>query len=400
MNNFYASVECVLDPSIKDKPVAVCGNEKERHGIVLAKNYFAKNFGVKTGDPIWQAKNKCKNLIIIDAPHFDKYMEYSNKAKELYLKYTDLVEPMGLDECWLDVTHSIKLFGSGKAIADELRENIKRKFGLTISVGVSFNKTFAKLGSDMKKPDATTVITKDNFKELVWPLPVESLIGVGYRTKKLLNKFFIKTIGDLANETKERLEYLMGKNGITLYNAANGIEDDDVQNFYELDKAKSISHGITTVRDLNNNYEVWNVMLELTQEIALKLRQSKLRAGGVYISIRDSKLYWQQYRRKLKTSEISAYNIAKFAFELFKEKYSWEDPVRNITVGVMQLVNDTEPIQMNIFDNFYKTEKIEKIEKVMQNLNMKYKNEVVTTATLMKNNNLPKNRRKVNYDKK
>ena len=142
MNNFYASVECVLDPSLKNKPVAVCGNEKERHGIVLAKNYFAKDSGVKTGDAIWQAKNKCKNLIVIDTPHFDKYLEYSNKAKELYLQYTDLVEPMGLDECWLDVTYSLKLFGSGKAIADELRERIKKDFGLTISVGVSFNKTF------------------------------------------------------------------------------------------------------------------------------------------------------------------------------------------------------------------------------------------------------------------
>lgn len=400
MNNFYASVECVLDPSIRNKPVAVCGSEKERHGIVLAKNYIAKDCGVKTGDAIWQAKNKCKDLIVIDKPHFDKYSEYSEKAKEIYLRYTDFVEPMGLDECWLDVTNSLKLFGSSSKIADELRSTMKKELGLTISVGVSFNKTFAKLGSDMKKPDATTVITKENFKKVVWQLSASDLFGVGRRTAKKLDKYFIRTIGDIANEKLERLEYLFGKNGEYLYNAANGIDDEPVQRYEDLIEVKSISHGITTIKDMETNDDVWNTMLELTQEIALKLRTKKLRAGGISISIRDQNLSWQQFRRKLRTSEQSAINIAKAAFELFKERYDWSSPVRNITIGTMYLVKESEPVEMTVFENFAKKEKIEKAEKTMEELNLRFGNEVVTTATLLNNNYLPDNRRKIKYDKK
>ena len=400
MNNFYASVECVLDPSLKDKPVAVCGSAEERRGIVLAKNYIAKDSGVNTGDAIWQAKNKCKDLIIVDKPHFDKYLEFSEKAKDIYLRYTDYVEPMGLDECWLDITNSLKLFGEPKKIADELRSVMKRELGLTISVGVSFNKTFAKLGSDMKKPDATTVISKENFKKVVWQLPASDLFGVGRRTAKKLDKYFIRTIGDIANEKLERLEYLFGKVGEYLYNAANGFEDEPVQRYEDLIEVKTISHGITTVKDMESNSQVWTTMLELTQEIALKLRKKKLRAGGISVSVRDSNLLWQQYRKKLKTTEQSALNIAKAAFELFKERYDWSCPVRNITIGTMYLTQETEPIEMTVFEDFNKKEKVEKAEKTMEELNLRFGSEVVTTATLLKENNLPKTRRKIKYDKK
>lgn len=398
MNNFYASVECVLDPSIKDKPVAVCGSEKERHGIVLAKNYFAKDYGIKTGDPIWQAKKKCKDVVIIDNPHFDKYVYYSKKARSIYLRFTDEMEPMGLDECWLDVTNSKRLFGSAKKIADTLRETIKKELGLTISVGVSFNKTFAKLGSDLKKPDATTLITKKNFKDVVWPLPVSYLLGVGRGTLRVLEKNHIRTIGDLAHEKRERLLYLFGKNGVSLYEKANGLEEDEVPKYDELDEVKSISHGITTVKDMENDDDVWKTMLMLTQEIAWKLRKKNLRAGGISISIRDKDLNWQQYRRKLNTTEQSAINIAKVAFELFKEKYDWYKPVRNITVGTMYLVKDEEPQEMTIFDHMQNKEKIEKAEKTMEELNKKYGSEVVKAATLLENNYSPKNRRMIEYN--
>ena len=227
MNNFYASVECVLNPKLVSSPIAVCGSKEERHGIVLAKNYLAKDFGVKTGDTIWQAKNKCPNIIIIDNPHFDMYSYYSKRAIDIYKKYTDKIESMGLDECWLDVTNSIKLFGKPVDIANTLRETIKSELRLTISVGVSFNKTFAKLGSDLKKPDATTVISKNNYKDIVWPLPISDLLFVGRKTKQLLNKNYIYTIGDIANSKPERLKKLLGKNGITLYNEANGLDDDE-----------------------------------------------------------------------------------------------------------------------------------------------------------------------------
>ena len=398
MNNFYASVECMLDPSIKDKPVAVCGSQKDRHGIVLAKNYHAKDYGVKTGDTIWQAQNKCKDIVIVDTPHFDKYAKYSKLARNLYREYTDLVEPMGLDECWLDVTASTKLFGPPEKIANELREKVKSKFNLTISVGVSFNKTFAKLGSDMKKPDATTIITRDNFKTVVWPLPVSDLFGVGRRTNEKLKQQFIYTIGDLANTKKERLKNLFGKNGIYLYEAANGLENDEVQKYDELDEVKSISHGITTVKDLENDDEVWEVMLELAQEIGYKLRSKELRANGVYVSIRDDKLFWEQYQKRLRSSEQSAINIAKYAFKLFKERYDWERNIRTVTIGVTNLSSEDKPEQLSVFDCIENKSKIEKAEKVMEELNLRYGEEVVKNATLMKNDNLPNSRRKIKYN--
>lgn len=398
MNNFYASVECMLNPSIKDKPVAVCGSQKDRHGIVLAKNYHAKDCGVKTGDAIWQAQNKCKDIVIIDTPHFDEYLKYSKLARNLYREYTDLVEPMGLDECWLDVTASTKLFGPPEKIANELREKVKSKFDLTISVGVSFNKTFAKLGSDMKKPDATTVITRENFKTVVWPLPVSDLFGVGRRTNEKLKQQFIYTIGDLANTKKERLKNLFGKNGVYLYEAANGLEDDEVQKYDELDEVKSISHGITTVKDLENDDEVWAVMLELAQEIGFKLRAKELRANGVYVSIRDDKLFWEQYQKRLKSSEQSAINIAKYAFKLFKERYNWERNIRNVTIGVTNLSQEDMPEQLSIFDCMENKGKIEKAEKVMEELNMRFGEEIVKSATLLKNDNLPNSRRKMKYN--
>jgi DNA polymerase-4 len=398
MNNFYASVECMLDPSIKDKPVAVCGSQKDRHGIVLAKNYHAKDYGVKTGDTIWQAKNKCKDIVIIDTPHFDEYAKYSKLARNLYREYTDLVEPMGLDECWLDVTASTKLFGPPDKIANELREKVKSKFNLTISVGVSFNKTFAKLGSDMKKPDATTIITRDNFKTVVWPLPVSDLFGVGRRTNEKLKQQFIYTIGDLANTKKERLKNLFGKNGIYLYEAANGLENDEVQKYDELDEVKSISHGITTVKDLENDDEVWEVMLELAQEIGYKLRSKELRANGVYVSIRDDKLFWEQYQKRLRSSEQSAINIAKYAFKLFKERYDWERNIRTVTIGVTNLSSEDKPEQLSVFDCIENKSKIEKAEKVMEELNLRYGEEIVKNATLLKNDNLPNSRRKMKYN--
>lgn len=388
----------MLDPSIKDKPVAVCGSQKERRGIVLAKNYIAKDFGVKTGDAIWQAKNKCPDLVVIDKPHFDQYSKYSRLAQNLYREYTDRVEPMGLDECWLDVTKSQKLFGKPEDIANEIRQKIKEKYDLTISVGVSFNKVFAKLGSDLKKPDATTIISRDNFKTVVWPLPVSSMIGIGRKTNEKLKSKFIYTIGDLANTKLERLEHLFGKNGVYLYKAANGLEDDEVQVFEDLEEVKSISHGITTVKDLVNDEEVWKVMLELSQEIGYKLRAKKLRANGISVSIRDEKLEWEQFQKKLKSSEQSSINIAKCAFDIFKSRYNWERKVRNITISVMYLTPETEPEQMSIFDNLQDKDKVEKAERVMEELNIKYGFEIVKNARLMETDELPNSRRRINFD--
>lgn len=250
MNNFYASVECMLDPALKKYPIAVCGSVEERHGIVLAKNYKAKAFDVKTGDAVWQAKQKCKDLVVVP-PHYEEYIKYSKLARSVYERYTDQVESYGMDECWLDISGTESLFGSPEKVANEIRETMKFELGLTISVGVSFNKIFAKLGSDMKKPDAVTVIPKDTFKEKIWGLPAADLLGVGRATQRVLDSYCIRTIGDLANTDPDFLRRRLGKNGVVLWNYANGNDLSLVAKKDFVSPIKSVGHGITTVADLH-----------------------------------------------------------------------------------------------------------------------------------------------------
>lgn len=238
-NNFYASVECMLDESLRDKYVAVSGNPDKRHGIILAKNQKAKAMGVKTGETIWEAKKKCPELVLVP-PQFDEYVKISNRIFDIYCQYTDRVEPFGIDECWLDVTHSTKLFKSAENIAEELRQRIKSEIGITISVGVSFNKIFAKLGSDMKKPDAVTIIDEDNYKQKVWPLDVGDLLMIGRHTQEKLRKIGINTIGDLANAPLKILTDKFGILGEKMRQNANGENDEPVRFYYERPVPKSI----------------------------------------------------------------------------------------------------------------------------------------------------------------
>lgn len=298
MNNFYASVECMLDPALKKYPIAVCGSVEERHGIVLAKNYKAKAFDVKTGDAVWQAKQKCKDLVVVP-PHYEEYIKYSKLARSVYERYTDQVESYGMDECWLDISGTESLFGSPEKVANEIRETMKFELGLTISVGVSFNKIFAKLGSDMKKPDAVTVIPKDTFKEKIWGLPAADLLGVGRATQRVLDSYCIRTIGDLANTDPEFLRRRLGKNGVVLWNYANGNDLSLVAKKDFVSPIKSVGHGITTVADLEKPEQVWPVFLELTQDIGHKLRVHGLSAEGVAIHIRDNTLNTRQWQTKI-----------------------------------------------------------------------------------------------------
>lgn len=298
MNNFYASVECMLDPALKKYPIAVCGSVEERHGIVLAKNYKAKAFDVKTGDAVWQAKQKCKDLVVVP-PHYEEYIKYSKLARSVYERYTDQVESYGMDECWLDISGTESLFGSPEKVANEIRETMKFELGLTISVGVSFNKIFAKLGSDMKKPDAVTVIPKDTFKEKIWGLPAADLLGVGRATQRVLDSYCIRTIGDLANTDPDFLRRRLGKNGVVLWNYANGNDLSLVAKKDFVSPIKSVGHGITTVADLEKPEQVWPVFLELTQDIGHKLRVHGLSAEGVAIHIRDNTLNTRQWQTKI-----------------------------------------------------------------------------------------------------
>ncbi len=381
MNNFFASVECRKDPRLFSLPVAVCGSVEERHGIVLAKNYVAKKYGIKTGEPVFAAKNKCPSLITVE-PHYDEYIYFSKMAKEIYLSYTDLVEPFGADECWLDVTGSYALFGDGERIANEIRERIKRELGLTISVGVSFNKTFAKLGSDMKKPDAVTVIPKDGFKEKIWELAANELIGIGPATAATLARFGIHTIGQLARAYPPMLKNALGKNGIKLIEIANGRDESPVVSEENAEPIKSMSHGTTTARDLCTYDEVKTVVLALCEELGHRLLALKIKARTVSISLRDCKLMTRQYQCRLDMPTDSYSVIARRAFELVTEKHNFVLPLRSVSVGVGDFVSSDSPCQIDFFTDPNDTILRETLDRVMNSINTRFGKEKIRYGLL------------------
>lgn len=393
MNNFYASVECMLSPELKEKAVAVCGSVEERHGIVLAKNYKAKAFGVTTGEAIWQAKQKCPNLIVVE-PHYEQYMKFSRLAREVYNRYTDQVEPYGMDECWLDVTGSSG-FGTPFQIADEIRRTIKFEMGLTISVGVSFNKIFAKLGSDMKKPDAITCIERDGFREQIWELPASDLLGVGRATDKVLSSYGIHTIGELAQTSDRFLNDRFGKNGLMLKRYANGMDNSPVMRSDYVSPVKSIGHGITTIQDLENDAEVWCVMLELVQEIGTKLRTHRKKAGGVAIdirNIRDSTLYHKSWQCKFSMPTQSPSILAKRAFDLFQSNYRWDYPIRAVTVRAIYLYEEDCPVQIDLFTDMAALDRRERLDTAIEVIRSRFGKDAIRNCVLLQNDKLPAER--------
>ena len=394
MNNFYASVECMLNPKLKGHPVAVGGDVENRHGIILAKNYEAKKFGIQTGEALWQAKQKCCNLIIVP-PHYEEYLKYSRLAHSIYEDYTDLIEPYGMDEVWLDITGSTKLFGKGETVANELRERIKFELGLTISVGVSFCKVFAKLGSDMKKPDAVTVIPKDSFREVIWNLPASDLLGVGRSTDKFLSSYGIHTIGELANAYPDLIQRKLGKNGMMLLAFANGEDRSRVAPQDYEPPMKSVGHGITTVQDLENNAEVWNIILSLTQDIGHKLRVYNKNAAGVAIYIRyihDKQLGGKQWQCQLPVRTHSAAIIAREAYRLFERSYRWECPIRSVTVRAINLCSQDLPEQLQFFSDAATVERKEKLETVIEEIRGRFGKYAIQPACLCQDIKMPTDR--------
>ena len=394
MNNFYASVECMLNPSLRGHPVAVGGDVENRHGIILAKNYEAKKFGIQTGEALWQAKQKCPKLIIVP-PHYEEYLKYSRLALSIYADYTDLIEPYGMDEVWMDVTGSTKAFGSGEVIANTLRERIKYELGLTISVGVSFCKVFAKLGSDMKKPDAVTVIPKDSFRDVIWDLPASDMLGVGRSTEKFLSSYGIHTIGQLANAYPDLMQRKLGKNGMVLLAFANGEDRSKVAPQDYEPPMKSIGHGITTMQDLENNAEVWNIMLALTQDIGHKLRVYNKNAAGVAIYIRyivDKQIAGKQWQCQLPVRTHSAAIIAKEAYRLFERSYGWEYPIRSVTVRAINLCSQDLPEQLQFFSDAATVERKEKLETAIEDIRRRFGKYSIQPACLCQNIKMPTDR--------
>ena len=392
MNNFYASVECMLNPSLKGKPVAVCGSVEERHGIVLAKNYPAKAFGVQTGDAVWQAKEKCRDIIIVP-PHYDEYIKYSKLAREVYNRYTNQVEPYGMDECWLDISGYNSR--DPETVAYEIKETMKEELGLTVSVGVSYNKIFAKLGSDMKKPDAVTVIPKDTFREKIWGLPASDLLFVGRATERFLNRFYIRTIGDLAKTDPDFLKSHIGVNGIKLWRYANGLDNSPVMYSDYRPIVKSVGHGTTTVEDLKSNEEVWITILELTQDIGYRLKKLGLNCMGISICIRNEDLMFKEWQRKLNFATQSPFVIAKLAYDLFLQKYVWNKNIRSVTVRGINLVSDSAPIQLDLFNDQVSMDKQTKIDNCIESLRSRFGKEIIRNGVLLKNAWMIKNQAKL-----
>jgi DNA polymerase-4 len=368
--------------------VAVCGSTEDRHGIVLAKSDLAKRAGVKTGMVNWEAKQKCPNLIVLP-PQYEQYLKFSRLTREIYLRYTDQVELFGMDECWMDVTGSRNIFGSGIEIAEEIRKTVREELGLTVSIGVSFNKIFAKLGSDMKKPDAITVIEEADYKTKVWPLPASDLLYVGRATTKKLDRYGILTIGDIAKAQPEFLKMLLGINGIALWKFANGIDQSRVMRTDYVSPVKSVGHGITCVADLENNDEVWKVMLELSQDIGHRLRVHELSAKGVEITVKDNGLMYKQYQAQMPFPTQSPMEIALKAKSLFESNYRWITNIRAVTVRAINLISSTMPQQLEMFDDAAKRDKRNRLEDAIENIRTRFGNRAVYSASLMGDIKMP-----------
>lgn len=371
MNNFFASVECAKNPALKGHPVAVCGSEEARHGIVLAKNDLAKAYGITTGEPVVKARAKCRDLITVP-PHYSDYLRYSAAARAIYDSYTDRVEPMGCDECFLDVTGSGALFGDGETIAHALRERIKRELGVTISVGVSFNKPFAKLGSDMKKPDAVTCLSRANFREKIFHLPASDLCGVGPATAAKLASCGIFTIGQLANAYPPMLKDKLGVNGLRLIEMADGRDRTPVLPGDAELPMKSVSHGLTTYRDMASPEEAWPVILALCEEVGHKLLAYGKVAQGVSIQVRDNALKSRGYQAQLALPTDSYSVIAKEAYKLLLAKHLWEKPLRGISVGAIDLCPSSIPRQTDFFSDTAALHRAETLDHLADRLNGRY----------------------------
>ena len=387
MNCFYASVEMMLDPSLRGRAVAVCGSTENRHGIVLAKSQKAKEAGIKTGMVNWEARRRCPDLIIVP-PQYSQYVKYSRLAQAIYQSYTDQVEPYGMDECWLDVTRRTGVCGSGMDSARMISRRRKEELGLTVSIGVSFNKRFAKLGSDLRKPDAITEIPEERFREIVWPLPAENLLFVGRSTRRKLEEYGITTIGQIAEAPPGFLHQLLGVNGLALKAAAMGEDYSPVTHRDFQAPIKSVGHGITCYADLNTE-EVWKVMLELSQDIGHRLRIYGLRAGGVQISIRESELGFRQHQGMLPMTTQSPSEIADRAFQLFKESYHWVMPVRAVTVRAISLSPVGMPEQAETFTDLHHAIRQDEVDNCVEQIRERFGKGAIRPASLMGDLKMP-----------
>lgn len=371
INSCYATIEHLHHLELAGKPLAVGGDPEARHGIVLTADYLSKKKGVKTGMALWQAKQVCPEITFVP-PNMDLYLRFSRMAHEIYADYTDLQEPYGIDECWLDVTDSKIIKGDGLTIAKEISNRMKKELGVTVSIGVSFNKIFAKLGSDYKKPDAITTMYKEEFKTKAWQLPVSDLLYVGRTTNGKMQKYGIHTIGDLARTDIDWITGIFGKMGAILWSFANGYDESPVKKENTSAPIKSIGNGTTTPRDLETDEDVKIVLYNLAESVAARLRKNGFKCRVVEISIRDNKLISFSRQKKLQNATNITGEIAQSAYALFKENYLWNNPIRSLGVRGADLVNDNYWEQLDIFSSAEYREKLLKADRAVDDIRRRF----------------------------
>lgn len=385
MNSFFASVELLSHPELKNLPVAVCGDPDSRHGIILAKNEPAKKFGIKTAETIWQARKKCPELILLP-PHMDRYKHFSFELNKIYQRFTDLVEPFSIDESWLDVTASTALFGSGRQIADNIRESVKRELGLTLSAGVSFNKFFAKMGSEYKKPDATTEITRENFRELLWPLSVNEMFFVGKASAEKLHKVGIKTIGDIAQSSPATLSALLGKTGEMLWENANGLDNSPVARFDEREQIKSVGNGTTFRRNLISEDDILTAVTALSDTVSSRLRKYGMKASGVKVDIKDPDFHVISRQKQIFSPTNLSSDIVKASMEIIHSSWSIGKPIRLITITAIQLSSASSDEQLSLFSSDAESRvRDEKLSSAMDEVRKKYGSAAIGFAAVLDN---------------
>ena len=386
-NGFYASVECLLRPELKQVPMAVCGDPESRHGIILAKNELAKKFQIQTAETVWQAKRKCPQLVLVP-PHRQEYVQYSQRINQIYQTFTDQVEPFGIDESWLDVTGSENLFGDGVTIANSLRRIIREEIGLTISVGVSFNKIFAKLGSDYRKPDATTVISRENFQQMVWKLPVSALLYVGKSVEKELSDLAIFTIGDLAAMQPAILSKKLGKLGEQLHAYANGLDLSPVRRFDQPAEVKSIGNSMTYRRNLCGLEDIRLGVITLADSVGSRLRRHKVKCQTVQVTIKDPRFHTITRQRTLDNPTQLSKDLAEISLAIIREEWDLRAPIRMLAITGSNLVDESQGgQQLSLFQQVdqAKQEKREKLEATMDQIRGKFGGSALQIAGVLEN---------------
>ena len=379
---FYASVECLLNPVLRGKPVAVIGDQELRHGIVLAKSQEAKRFGVQTGDAIWQAQQKCRDITFVPA-HFEQYLKFSRLTKEIFADYSDRCESFGLDESWIDLTGCTHLFGSGVLVANTIRRRVKEELGITASVGVSFNKVFAKLGSDMNKPDGTTVIPYNRFRETIWPLPVKDLLYVGRSTTTKLQSYGITTIGALAQTPMNFLEWCFGKVGRMLWMFANGLDASPVSNIGAKSFIKSIGNSTTAPRDLVSHQDVKITLYALCESVAERLRAHGFRCRTVQVTIRDNTLFSYERQMKLQRPACTSQELFEAAFALY-QRHKNSLPVRSLGVRAENLVL-LDAVQLSLYPDVAKVQEQERLEETMDEIRSRFGHYTIQRGIMLTN---------------